>query len=90
MVCWIPYFVKGAFNMSIFSLSHTNNENKNYSKYLKKIRETSEYKKNKLQIDCIKKVLIEHAEVPGEIIDLLIETIEKNISMEYDFFRKSY
>lgn len=56
-----------------------------YFKSLQKVQETKEYKQNEMQIQCIKKVLIERAEVPEKLIDWLVEAVEENVALEYEF-----
>lgn len=53
------------------------------SNNLKKLRQTQEYKQNQMQIDCITKILIEHADVPPKLIDWLIESVKQNTTLEY-------
>ncbi len=53
------------------------------SNNLKKLRQTQEYKQNQMQIDCITKILIEHADVPPQLIDWLIESVKQNTALEY-------
>lgn len=52
------------------------------SNNLKKLRQTQEYKQNQMQIDCITKILIEHADVPPKLIDWLIESVKQNTTLE--------
>ncbi len=51
---------------------------KNIFKSKEKSRQIKEYQKNKKQIDIITKTLVEHADVPQELIDSLIECVEEN------------
>jgi len=67
MVCLMSYFVKGVAEML-----ETN-----------EIEKSEEYIQNKKQIDCIKKVLIERANVPKKLIDWLIETVQENEKLKY-------
>lgn len=41
-----------------------------------------EYIENQKQIDCISKVLVEHADVPKKLIDWLIDAVKKNTIIE--------
>jgi len=41
-----------------------------------------EYKQNQMQIDCIKKALVEHADVPEKLINWLIEAVRENTILE--------
>ncbi len=41
-----------------------------------------EYLQNQKQIDCISKVLVEHADVPQKLIDWLIEAVRNNTIIE--------
>ena len=50
-------------------------------KYLNKIMNSEEYLQNKMQIDCIKNVLIEHSDVPEQLLNWLIESVEKNAEL---------
>lgn len=56
---------------------------KNIFKSKQKSRQIKDYQKNKKQIDIITNILIEHADVPQEIIDLLIECVEQNSILAY-------
>lgn len=58
----------------------TNDDNK--SKNLNKVYNSPKYKENELKIKCIKKALIEHAYVPEELINSLIDSVEQNIILE--------
>lgn len=53
-------------------------ENKSYLKKLNKIKNSEQYRQNEMQINCIKKVLIEHSDVPPKLLDWLIESVEQN------------
>jgi len=49
-----------------------------------KIREiinSDEYIHNKMQIDCIKDVLVNHSDVPEKLVDWLINAVEKNTEL---------
>lgn len=62
-------------------------KNKSEDKYfesLEKVRKTPEYIQNQKQIDCITKVLVEHADVPQKLIDWLIEAVQENVALEYE------
>lgn len=56
-------------------------ENENI-KSLNKVRKSPEYQQNQMQIDCIKKVLIEHADVPEVLLNWLIDSVKDNTSLE--------
>lgn len=55
----------------------------NKNNLLTKVRETTEYKQNQMQIDCIKKVLVEHGDVPEKLIDWLIDSVKANTELEF-------
>lgn len=50
---------------------------------VKKLKRNEKYIDNQSQIEIIKKVLTDHAEVPTEIIDKLIIAVKENAIMEY-------
>lgn len=50
---------------------------------MSKANETEEYMQNQAQIDCIKKVLIEHVDVPPKLLDWLIQSVERNALISY-------
>lgn len=56
-------------------------ENKVYLKEIKKIQNSEEYIQNKMQIDCIKNVLVSHADVPEKLVTWLIEAVERNTEL---------
>lgn len=56
----------------------TDKAEKKYQEKLNKIKNSEEYLQNKMQINCIKKVLIEHGDVPATLLDWLIESVERN------------
>ena len=58
--------------------STTDKSNKAYLKKLNEIKNSEEYRKNEMQINCIKNVLIEHSDVPAMLLDWLIESVEQN------------
>ena len=84
MACKIPYFVKGVINMSFFKISPPKNINEKYFKSIQKIQQSPEYQENEKQIKCITKMLVEHADVPREIIEILIESVQENVALEYE------
>lgn len=51
-------------------------------KSLNKIRKSPEYQQNQMQIDCIKRVLIENADVPEILLNWLIDSVKSNTSLE--------
>ena len=57
-------------------LNKANSDEKN------KFYTNEEYLENQRQIDCISKVLIEHADVPKKLIDWLIEAVRNNTKIE--------
>lgn len=59
------------------------NIDKTNSKALKKLMNNREYQQNKMQINCITKVLVEHADVPQKLIDWLIQSVQDNVVIEY-------
>ena len=52
-------------------------------KRLEKVRHSKEYIQNQYQIDCIKKVLIEHSDVPPTLLDWLTQSIQNNVILEF-------
>lgn len=52
--------------------------NKVYLKKLHEVKNSKEYLQNKMQIECIKTVLIKHSDVPPKLLDWLIESVEQN------------
>ena len=56
-----------------------------YEDYLDKnsLKNSDEYKQNQMQIDCIKKVLIEHADVPEVLLNCLIKSVRENTIIEF-------
>lgn len=50
-------------------------------KKIEKIKNSEEYKQNQMQIDCIKKVLVEHGDVPEKLIDWLIDSVQRNAEL---------
>lgn len=69
--------------MSKDKIYNSNSICKNKKKFL----ENSEYIQNQKEIDCITKVLVEHADVPLKLINWLIEAVEKNTVLEYKFLK---
>lgn len=66
----------------------TENINEIYFKSIETVHKTKEYTQNKNQIDIIKKVLVEKTDTPEDLINLLIETVEENIALEYEIANK--
>ena len=61
---------------------HTNlKEDAVYLKKLSKIKSSPQYIQNQMQIDSIKKVLVEHADVPEKLLDWLIQSVEQNATL---------
>ena len=52
------------------------------SNLLNKVKFSKEYIQNQMQIDCIKKVLIEHGDVPEKLIDWLVDSVKANTELE--------
>ena len=59
-----------------------------YFSSLEKIRNTPEYLQNQMQIDVIRKTLIENAHVPERLVDWLVESVQENTAMEYEAINK--
>lgn len=71
--------------MSIFSkFSQTSCYNEEYFKCIKKAQNFQEYIENEKQIACITNILVERADVPYEIVALLIESVQENVAIEYE------
>ncbi len=51
---------------------------KNIFKFKEKENQIKTYQKNKKQIDIITKILVDHADIPEEIINKLISCVEEN------------
>lgn len=64
-------------------LDSKNFSKKDYEKLIKKSSKSEDYKQNQMQIDCIKKVLIEHADVPETLINWLIDSVKENTILEF-------
>ena len=64
-------------------LDSKNFSKKDYEKLIKKLSKSEDYKQNQMQIDCIKKVLIEHADVPETLINWLIDSVKENTILEF-------
>ena len=86
MVYRIPYFVKGVINMSKNKFNNSNNEM--YFKILNKLKNSPEYKQNQMQINCITKILVEHADIPPKLINWLIDSVQKNVVLEYELLKE--
>ncbi len=54
----------------------------NTENHFKSLEDFQNYKQNQMQIDCISRVLIEHADVPKELIDWLIKSVKENTTLE--------
>lgn len=57
-------------------------KNVSHSKISNNLSNNEEYIQNQKQIDCISKVLVEHADVPQKLIDWLIECVRNNTKIE--------
>ena len=73
--------------MSFFSIFRKTG-NEKYFKYLDRIKTNSEYQSNQKQIDFIKKMLVEHNDVPQEVLEMLIEYVQENVAIEYELYSK--
>ena len=56
-------------------------------KSINKLKKNPEYVQNQKQIECITKVLIEHADVPPKLINWLIESVKENATLEYKLIK---
>lgn len=84
MVCKMTIFVKGVANMFFNDIiNNRKTSNRFYFNSIQKAKQLQEYHKNQKQIEFITKTLVEHADVPQEIIELLIEYVEKNANLAY-------
>lgn len=70
--------------MSFFNKSKKINKKENNLKAIEKVRKSHEYQLNQKQIEIIIRILVEHADVPQEILDTLIDSVQKNASLEYN------
>lgn len=61
-----------------------------YSKCLKEVHELPEYKQNEMQINSIKKVLVNSGDVPEKLILWLIESVKNNTQLEYLVAHKEF
>ena len=77
MVCKITIFVRRFF---IFLFINSLKIKKIFIRiYLNlKKKKIKTYQKNKKQIDIITKILVDHADIPEEIINKLISCVEEN------------
>lgn len=64
-------------------LDSKNSSKKDYEKLIKNLNKSEDYKQNRMQIDAIKKVLIEHADVPETLIDWLIDSVKEITILEF-------
>jgi|GEM_PF-4153617 len=62
--------------------------NRLYFKSISTTRESKEYIANEIRIECIRKGIKEHTNTPDELIDILIETVEENVALEYESINK--
>lgn len=74
--------------MSFFNISSKKNTNEIYFKSIQKARQSYEYKENEKQIECITNILVEHADVPYEIIEMLVESVQENVALEYELSKQ--
>lgn len=70
--------------MSFFNKSRKINKKENNLKAIEKVKKSHEYQLNQKQIEIITRILVEHADVPQEILDTLIDSVRKNASLEYN------
>lgn len=63
-------------------------EKNKHEKNLNKIMNSEEYIHNKMQIDCIKDVLINHSDVPEKLVTWLIDAVEKNAYLVFEAEQK--
>lgn len=69
----MSHFIKQKSNKS------NNDSSKVYFKSLNSSQRKKLYIQNEIQINCIKKILVERAEVPEVLIDWLIKSVEENV-----------
>lgn len=62
--------------------------NEIYFQSIESVYNNPEYIQNKIQIDVIKKTLIEQTYASEKLIDWLIESVEENTAIEYEFANK--
>ena len=67
-------------------LTNINNLSSNMKNILNK---NVQYQHNEEQIKCIKKVLIEHGDVPEKLLDWLIYSVKENTIIEYKMMSNS-
>lgn len=68
------------------ALTNINNLSSNMKTILNK---NVQYQHNEEQIKCIKKVLIEHGDVPEKLLDWLIFSVKENTIIEYKMMSNS-
>lgn len=56
-------------------------------KSLQSFRNNTEYAYNERQINIITDLLVEHADVPKALVDLLIDSVKKNVAIEYEYIK---
>lgn len=61
-----------------------------HSKAINEIHNLPEYQQNLMQIETIKKVLINNADVPEKLVVWLIESIKNNTVLEYTATNKKF
>lgn len=61
--------------------------NENYFESIQKTRQSLEYKENEKQIEYITNILVEHADVPLELIEMLVEYVQENVALEYELYK---
>lgn len=68
--------------MSFFNKIKKTYNNEVNLKAIEKVKQSQEYQKNQKQIEIISNVLVEHADVPQELINMLIHSVQENVSLE--------
>jgi len=59
-----------------------------YFKALEKVKNTEEYKKYETQVNGIKDALYRFPVIPEEIINSLVEAVQEQVAMEYEYASK--
>lgn len=63
--------------------------NKIHTETTKKVHEKTEFEQNNMQIRTIRDVLIRNLDVPEELIDWLINSVEENKDLEHEAFNNA-
>lgn len=56
--------------------------NESNSNLLNTVYNSKQYIQNQEQINCISKILVEHADVPQKLVDWLIDSVKENTKLE--------